>query len=121
IIAESARRADSNFTHRALALLGKKTNPGAQTPGSSYSGIPLAYGSKLALRMPGHEVVITNFRDLEPLIAVFRKRRQRVIDLLEVGIACRHFAVQFLGSLERSLHPRWRKRVQFGPTGEQLA
>ena len=74
-----------------------------------------------ALRVPRHEVVETDFRDLEPLISVIREGGQRIVDLLEISIGRSDLAVQFLRRLEGGFHDRRREGMQFGATREQSA
>src|SRR5260370_40451113 len=69
-----------------------------------------------ALRVPSHEVVETDFRDLEPLISVIPEGGQRIVDLLEISIGRSDLPVQFLRRLEGGFHDRLRDDMQFGAT-----
>src|ERR1700720_2935605 len=93
-----------------------------KTPKLSLRGFSFAcFRRPSALRVTRHEVVVTDFGDLEPLVAVVGKVGQRFIDLLEIGIARSNLAVQFLRRPQGGLHDRRREGMQFRAVREQPA
>src|SRR5207249_1163376 len=66
-----------------------------------------------------HEAVEAVFRHLPPQVLIAAEGHDRVIDLLEVGVAGRELGVDFVRRLERRIHHRRRERAQLRAAGDQ--
>src|SRR5882757_113090 len=95
-----SERKDGRKTALTRSTNSARKNPEQIAPGRAFRFIV----QTSALRIARHEGIVAEFGDLEPLVPLVREVGQRFVDLLEIGICCRYFAVQFFRRLEARLH-----------------